>query len=63
MKASRITAVGAGRRRRGCGSGPAIFLPHDSGESRAAIRSEAAAPEKLFRVAVARRTSLRTAAS
>jgi multidrug efflux system membrane fusion protein len=52
MKGSRIAAVGlVAAAALWIGSG--YFLPHDSQESRAAVRPGEAAPEQLFRVAVA----------
>lgn len=52
MRASRLAAVGlvAGA---ALWIGSGYFMPHDSTDSSAAIRPNASAPEKLFRVAVA----------
>ena len=52
MKASRIAAVGlVAAAALWVGSG--YFMPHESQQSRAAVQPNEAAPEKLFRVAVA----------
>jgi membrane fusion protein, multidrug efflux system len=52
MKASRLTAVGlVAATALWIGSGH--FMPHETGESRAAMRSGESEPKKLFRVAVA----------
>jgi multidrug efflux system membrane fusion protein len=56
MKSSRITAVGLVAVA-GLWIASGYFMPHESAESKAAVRPQAAAPEKLFRVAV-ERTSL-----
>jgi membrane fusion protein, multidrug efflux system len=52
MKASRVAAVGLVAAA-GLWIGSGYFLPHDSQESKAAVLPNEAAPEKLFRVAVA----------